>query len=304
MTQKTQVTDALKRKVIATIKEIEILTNLPNPTIRRILGQGAKNGELTRLSKGVYTLKTKDGKTASIIKCADALKEVKNLVNESAQFDMIFLDVPYIIKGARGGNRNLTKYKLITAQEFEDFMLDIVQLTRNNKTPIFFMFSASKSNKKELQQYYNALIKSGLKPCGFPSQFRKLYKNGKPFAFCGIPLIEWIFTFSLSGEVNFTLEKEYRFKKDSSYQTAKPTELLEAIINASTSEYDTILDMFAGSGSTAKASVKTNRNILSYEIDEQQAEKIQQEIKRLIDSKKQAFADLRSLFSGQLELAF
>ena len=58
MKQKDIVNEVLKGRIKASISEIETITKLPNPTIRRILGQGAKSGELERIAKGVYTLKT------------------------------------------------------------------------------------------------------------------------------------------------------------------------------------------------------------------------------------------------------
>ena len=64
-TQKEQVKDVLGEVQVASIKEITEATGLPEPTVRRILGQGAKTGELTRVAAGVYTLKTKDGKKKS-----------------------------------------------------------------------------------------------------------------------------------------------------------------------------------------------------------------------------------------------
>ena len=102
-TQKEQVTDVLGEMSVASIKEITEATGLPEPTVRRILGQGAKNGELTRVSAGVYTLKTKSGKTVAIVQGADARTEIKKLVEEGAKFDMIFLDPPYKIP--KGGKK-------------------------------------------------------------------------------------------------------------------------------------------------------------------------------------------------------
>ena len=73
---------------------------------------------------GVYTLKTKDGKTTAIVQGADAMVEIK-LVEEGAKFDMIFLDPPYKAPGIKGGNRNLAKYKKITPEQFNEFVGDV-----------------------------------------------------------------------------------------------------------------------------------------------------------------------------------
>ena len=57
LTQKQKVLDVLGKKETASIKEITKLLGFPEPTIRRILGQGAKTGELKRVRSGVYTIK-------------------------------------------------------------------------------------------------------------------------------------------------------------------------------------------------------------------------------------------------------
>lgn len=51
------------------------------------------------------------------------------------------------------------------------------------------------------------------------------------------------------------------------HPTPKPTDLIEYIIKKSSNEFDNILDPFLGGGSTIKAAIKTNRNILGAEID-------------------------------------
>ena len=301
-TQKQQVKDVLGEIQVATIKEITKITGLPEPTVRRILGQGAKNGELTRVAAGVYTLKTKDGKTTAIVQGADALVEIKKLVKEGAKFDMIFLDPPYTAPGIKGGNRNLAKYKKLTPEQFNEFVSDVVKLLRNKNTPVIFMFSASKSNKRMLQKYSQAFENNGLKPSGVAIQTGKLDKQGKPKQMFGIPLKEWVFTFSQSGkqrtDMDFNFEQEYYFPQDSKYQTSKPVALLEAIIEASTKAGELILDPFAGSGSTAKAAVRKGRSVVTIEENVEQAEKIKQEVKAEQQKKKQK-GDQLDIFEGR-----
>ena len=155
-TQKEQVKQILGKVETASIKQITKITGLPEPTVRRILGQGAKKGEITRVAPGVYTLLTRDGKTAAIVQGGDSLVEIKKLVNEGAKFDMVFLDPPYVAPGTRGGNRNLAKYKKITPEQFSDFVGDVKKLLRTPDTPVIFMFSANKSNKAALAKYAKA----------------------------------------------------------------------------------------------------------------------------------------------------
>ena len=301
-TQKEQVKDVLGEVQVASIKEITEATGLPEPTVRRILGQGAKTGELTRVAAGVYTLKTKDGKTTAIVQGADALVEIKKLVQEGAKFDMIFLDPPYKAPGIKGGNRNLAKYKKITPEQFNEFVGDVVKLLRNENSPVIFMFSASKSNKRMLNKYSKAFENNGLLPSGVAIQTGKLDKQGKLKQMFGIPLREWVFTFSQSGnqrtDMDFSFEKEYFFPQDSNYQTSKPVALLEAIIKASTKAGEIILDPFAGSGSTAKAAVRKGRSVVTIEENVEQAQKIKKEVKQEQQKKKQE-GDQLDIFEGR-----
>lgn len=52
------------------------------------------------------------------------------------------------------------------------------------------------------------------------------------------------------------------------YATQKPVKLLERIITMFSNEGDTVLDPFAGSGTTGRASIKTNRKYILLDINE------------------------------------
>lgn len=53
------------------------------------------------------------------------------------------------------------------------------------------------------------------------------------------------------------------------HPTQKPVELMERLIQASTNPGDTVLDPFMGSGTTAVACIRTGRNFIGFELDEQ-----------------------------------
>ena len=61
----------------------------------------------------------------------------------------------------------------------------------------------------------------------------------------------------------------------------KPIDMLEQAVKATTYEGDIVLDCFAGSGSTAIASLKNNRKSVSIEIDEQWVNHIENTLKGL-----------------------
>jgi site-specific DNA-methyltransferase (adenine-specific) len=58
-------------------------------------------------------------------------------------------------------------------------------------------------------------------------------------------------------------------KKHGKHPTQKPLELLMRIIRATTKENEWILDPFVGSGTTAVAALKQNRNCIGIDTDEE-----------------------------------
>lgn len=63
------------------------------------------------------------------------------------------------------------------------------------------------------------------------------------------------------------------------YATQKPVELLERIIGMYSDELDNVLDPFAGSGTTARACLKTNRGYVMIDINEKGLEIFNKSIK-------------------------
>lgn len=62
------------------------------------------------------------------------------------------------------------------------------------------------------------------------------------------------------------------------HPTTKNVEVLERIIKAYTNPGDTVLDCFMGSGSTAVAALRTGRNSVGCELDEEYFQKLQQRV--------------------------
>lgn len=52
------------------------------------------------------------------------------------------------------------------------------------------------------------------------------------------------------------------------HPTQKPVELIARLITDSTQEGDTVLDCFMGSGTTAVAAIRTGRQFVGFELDE------------------------------------
>lgn len=57
-------------------------------------------------------------------------------------------------------------------------------------------------------------------------------------------------------------------RQDQVHPTQKPVELIEWLIRSYSNEGDTILDNCMGSGTTAMAAIRTNRNYIGFETNE------------------------------------
>lgn len=71
---------------------------------------------------------------------------------------------------------------------------------------------------------------------------------------------------------------KFKRTRNKSHPTEKPVDLLSYLIKKSSNEDDVILDTFAGSFSTAKACLETNRNFLCMEIDEDYCKQAKKQI--------------------------
>lgn len=65
------------------------------------------------------------------------------------------------------------------------------------------------------------------------------------------------------------------------HPTQKPVEVIEKLIRDSTKEGDLILDCFMGSGTTAVAAKRLNRNFIGFEIQEKYVEIAEQRLKQV-----------------------
>ena len=68
--------------------------------------------------------------------------------------------------------------------------------------------------------------------------------------------------------------------KETKHPTEKPVNLFKKLILVSSNEGDVVLDPFMGSGTTAIASMQTNRNYIGFEMDDEYIEEINKRIKK------------------------
>jgi len=72
-------------------------------------------------------------------------------------------------------------------------------------------------------------------------------------------------------------------KENTNHPTQKPVEIMERIVKMSSNEGDIVLDTFMGSGTTAIACKKTNRNYIGFELNKDYYEIINKRIKEYDD---------------------
>ncbi|WP_185819941.1 DNA-methyltransferase [Salibacterium salarium] len=68
------------------------------------------------------------------------------------------------------------------------------------------------------------------------------------------------------------------------HPTQKPVELMERIINLHTYENEVVLDCFMGSGTTAVAALRTNRNFVGFELEPEYVQIANQRLESLADT--------------------
>lgn len=274
-TQTQQVKSLLtKKEAPMSIKQVADETGIVEPNIRRILGQGEKVGEFTRVGKWVYTIETKEG-TKAIIHVADALETVKDLVKKGTKVDMVFMDIPYDTPAVKWGNRGRS-YDLISVWYFRELMSNISELVKSKETPIYFMFSNAKSGWDKMQQYIKVLEHNWFKHIATGWR-QKLFQNGKPVTNVrwavaepeGISLYnkDWVFRDKDIRKLDFVLTRP-------KWLTEKPVEMMTSLIKQWSNIWDIIYDPFAWAGPTVEAALKEWRNIIVSEKSPEQAQKI------------------------------
>lgn len=264
MTDKQKVVKHLSMVKKATIKATAEKCSIVEPSVRRILGVGAREGIFRRVDRGVYALEHK-GKTVAIIENQDSMKALPRLSASGFKADMIFLDIPYKTKAVigRGKTSSFTslKYETITPHEFDIMLTHVSSILRTDTSPLFYMYSNASSGLKDMAQYNHVLMnKFKLINSG---TYVKLHADGLTRVknmrgeLCAP---EGILLLTKSGR--FTGEQfdlNFSCVRPKGYNTQKPADLLRTLIEKFTKPQEVVLDPFAGSGVTLVESVKLNR---------------------------------------------
>ena len=243
-----------------------------------------------------------------ILENKDCLEFLKGIDDESV--DLILTDPPYYI-GFDGGKGWDSQWK--TEDEYLDWCKlwtsECVRILKPNrclyvwgttKTDTFLRYKLEVLNSFEELHYHNWIVWAydwgGRTKKTFPRKHEDLfmYSKGKEFLFNSDDIrVPYVMKSNVRkgaennplGKIptdvwtknNHTTSKEYC----GWHPTQKPISLLERVIKANTNEGDTVVDIFNGSGSTAIASINTNRNYLGCELDKEYYEKSLERIEKL-----------------------
>lgn len=203
--------------------------------------------------------------------CVEGIREM--LRGRGVQVDCVITDPPYLIgyKTRRRQNKEHKFCKEITNDNNPQIIIDVMPLlydVMKDNTPIYMFCGSDKVDffKQQIEKYFtfrNLIVwDKGAHTAGdLYAQYGKRYefiiyanKGRAPFN-PDMPRYEDIWRFnrvSGSGQI---------------HQNQKPTDLLSRIIAQHTKEGDLILDPFAGSGSTAIAAHRLQRDCIGFEID-------------------------------------
>lgn len=209
----------------------------------------------------------------------DCLEELKKINDNS--IDLILTDAPYLIsKESHFSNKGLAKKYSKAKLDFGEWDkketdLDLLfdefkRVMKKGATLIFFydffkmqQIKEIAENKKFKQPRIGIWIKNN--PVPINSKVNYL-SNSKEF-----------FISFVKGNKN-TFNSEYdkgiyyfplcQGKERTKHTTQKPLKLFQELILKHTNEHEQILDVFAGSGTTAIAAINTNRNYICIEKDD------------------------------------
>ncbi len=203
----------------------------------------------------------------------DCLELFKDIPDSSV--DCVITDPPYKIitggdsdgknsirpKGMLSGNRELMN----SIPEFNDWLKECFRVLKDG-THIYVMI-----NSTNLVKLSNVIEQVGFKIHNIlvweknnctPSQF--YMKNCEYILFCRKGKAKYINNIGSSK----TIHQYNNILGNKKHPTEKPVELMEYYITNSTQEGDLVLDCFVGSGTTAVACKRTNRNFIGIEKEQ------------------------------------
>ena len=216
----------------------------------------------------------------------DALKELNRFPDES--IDLIIIDPPYNIsvpekvtkKKGKMVELDIATWDKQNEGEFDNLIEQSIQQIKRvlNKTGSFYIFI----DKIYISSLWNKIKKQGLLPKNVivwrkanpvPDTRGRNWVSATEYILFGVKTNEFMFNFINQKEMhNIIATPICSGDERTEHPTQKPIELLKQFINVSSNEKDTVLDFFAGVGSTGIAAKQLNRNFFLIEKEKEWTE--------------------------------
>ena len=205
----------------------------------------------------------------------DCLQLMKEIPDES--IDLLITDPPFLY--VKGGCKNRYINKQISEElgnfgekeifEFLDLAkkklkkINIYCFCSRLQLPIYFKWIEQNKKKFDLLIWDKCKIdiKTSKNYCNDIEYIIRIYESG-------VSLNKITKYNNIVDSSYYCKLQKYPQPKLKQHPTPKPIDLIEKYIILSTKENDIVLDPFMGSGSTGIACVKTNRNFIGIELDE------------------------------------
>jgi len=248
-------------------------------------------------------MKTKSNMTVNQVICGDCLEVMKDIPDKS--IDMIFTSPPYNMRTRIRNGKYTTREKsehfskkysnfddALPIDEFYDFHKKCInEMLRISKIVIynFQIVTGSKEAFFKIVGDFNKDIKDIIiwdKGFGQPAMHEKVLNSSYEFILimeddkkCGRVIQNSTFK---RGELQNILRINRVNSKIKGHSAVFPLKLAETIIKNFSNENDTVLDCFAGTGTTAIACINLNRNYILIEKEKKYCEIAEKRIKELI----------------------
>ena len=204
----------------------------------------------------------------------DCVGEIEKLIEQGIKVDCIITDPPYFISkennfktmgraGIDFGTWDKGNISFIFLDEFKKI------LTKNGSAIIFYDW-------KKISYLIDAAEKAGFickdilrfeKTNPMPRNRDRRYISDTEYAvWFTTPKAKWVFNRQMD---SYQRPKFVSCVERGYHPTQKPVSVMEDIIKIHTTECMTILDPFAGSGTTGVACINTNRNFIGIELNKE-----------------------------------
>lgn len=217
--------------------------------------------------------------------CGDAFQEMQRLIEEGISIDLVVTDPPYNISDPakvikRQGEiveADIAEWDHQTREEYEEFIRKLLVSIRDVLKPTgsFYVFLDKAFSGKA----WFMAEELGLKPKNIvhwvktnptPHARKNNYLSAVEHILFGVKSDDYTFNFTTDNEMHNVIRCPVaggEERKKYPNPTAKPVSLVERLIRVSSGVDDTVLDCFAGRGTTGVAALRQKRNCILIDKD-------------------------------------